>query len=288
MDIEALKAFRYIVELGTISQAAEKLNYSQSNVTMKLVKLENQLQTKLLHRHNRGCEVTAKGKDLYEHALQIFMLMEKAENAMQDEHLPKGTLQIGSIETTAAIYLPKILMDYHGNYPNVSLNVLTQPTAMLIEQVLHYQLDGAFISGPLEHTLLGKQLVVNEELVFIYARGKDPVLEDTTILVFRSGCSYRFQMEKYLREHHIKTYQVMEMGSLEAILGCVQAGLGVTLLPKSVFKRYSRYFDLDFKETAEYYKEVPTEFIFRKDNPSVALRYFVNSLAVMNSKFVSS
>lgn len=284
MDIEALKAFRYIVELGTISQAAEKLNYSQSNVTIKLAKLEDQLQTKLLHRHNRGCEVTAKGKDLYEHALQIFMLMEKAENAMQDDHSPKGTLQIGSIETTAAIYLSKVLMNYHENYPNVSLNVRTQPTAMLIEQVLHYQLDGAFISGPLEHSLLGKQLVVNEELVFIYARGKDPVLENTTILVFRSGCSYRFQMEKYLREHHIKTYQVMEMGSLEAILGCVQVGLGVTLLPKSVFERYSRYFDLDFKETANHYKKVPTEFIYRKDNPSVALRYFVNGLATMNAE----
>ena len=284
MDIEALKAFRYIVELGTISQAAEKLNYSQSNVTMKLAKLEDQLQTKLVHRHNRGCEVTAKGKDLYEHALQIFMLMEKAENAMQDDHSPKGTLQVGSIETTAAIYLPKVLLEYHEHYPNVSLNVRTQPTAMLIEQVLNYQLDGAFISGPLEHSLLGKQLVMNEELVFIYARGKDPVLENITILVFRSGCSYRFQMEKYLRENQIKTYQVMEMGSLEAILGCVQAGLGVTLLPKSVFERYSRYFDLDFKETSEQYKEVPTEFIYRKDNPSVALRYFVNDLATMNAE----
>ena len=204
MDIEALKAFRYIVELGTISQAAEKLNYSQSNVTMKLAKLEDQLQTKLLYRHNRGCEVTAKGKDLYEHALQIFMIMEQAENAMQDDHSPRGLLQIGSIETTSAIHLPHILMNYHQSCPDVLLNVRTQPTATLIEQVLHYQLDGAFISGPLEHSLLGKQLVVNEELVFIYARGKKPILEKVTILVFRSGCSYRFQMEKYLREKRIK------------------------------------------------------------------------------------
>lgn len=278
MDIEALKAFRYIVELGTISQAAEKLNYSQSNLTTKLAKLENELQTKLLHRHNRGCEVTDKGKELYEYALQILLLMEKAENAMLEEHLPKGTLQIGSIETTAAIHLPNVLMDYHEDYPKVSLNVCTQPTAMLIEQVLNYQLDGAFISGPLEHSLLSKKIVVNEELVFIFAHGKEPVLENITILVFRSGCSYRFQMEKYLREQHIKTYQVMEMGSLEAILGCVQAGLGATLLPKSVFERYSRYFDLQYKKTSDVYKEIPTEFIYRMDNPSVALRFFIEKL----------
>ena len=70
----------------------------------------------------------------------------------------------------------------------------------------------------------------------------------------------------------------MEMGSLEAILGCVQVGLGVTLLPKSVFERYTRYFDLAYESLPENYKEVPTEFIYRKDNPSLALRYFINGL----------
>lgn len=278
MDIEALKAFRAVVELGTISHAAESLNYSQSNVTMKIAKLEEQLQTKLLHRHNRGCQLTVKGKELYEYALQIFMMVEQAENAMQDEHAPRGSLQIGSIETTAAIHLPNVLMQYHRSCPDVSLHVRTQPTAKLVEQVLHYQLDGAFISGPLEHSLVGKRVVLNEELVFIFAKGKKPVLENATILVFRSGCSYRFQFEKYLREESIKTYQIMEMGSLEAILGCVQVGLGVTLLPKSVFERYTRYFNLEYETLPQSYNEIPTEFIYRKDNPSVALRYFLNML----------
>lgn len=279
MDLDALKAFRYIVELGTISQAADQLNYSQSNVTMKLAKLENELQTKLVRRHNRGCEVTDKGQELYEHALQIFMLIDKAQNAMQQQHAPKGTLQIGSIETTAAIHLPNLLMHYHESYPDVLLNVCTQPTATLIEQVLNYQLDGAFISGPLEHSLLRKHVVAKEELVYIYARKKEPLLENVTILVFRAGCSYRFQLEKYLRDQHIKTYQIMEMGSLEAILGCVQAGLGVTLLPKSVFDRYARYFDLQYNETSDMYKDVPTEFIYRADNPSLALQLFIDKLA---------
>lgn len=277
MDIEALRAFRYVVELGTISQAAERLNYSQSNVTMKIAKLEEQLQTKLLHRHNRGCEVTAKGQDLYEHALQIFMLLERAEYAMHDD-APRGPLQIGSIETTAAIHLPQMLLHYHERCPDVLLHVQTKPTAMLVEQVLHYQLDGAFISGPIEHSLLDKQLVLHEELVLIYAQQKKPTLENTTIIVFRAGCSYRFQMEKYLREKQIKTYQIMELGSLEAILGCVQIGLGVTLLPKSVFERYTRYFQLYSEPLPASYRHVPTEFIYRKDNSSVALRHFLKTL----------
>lgn len=54
MDIEALRAFKYVVESGSISQAAERLNYSQSNVTTKIHKLEHQLKTTLLYRHNRA------------------------------------------------------------------------------------------------------------------------------------------------------------------------------------------------------------------------------------------
>jgi len=278
LDIEALKAFRIAAELGSISQAAEKLNYSQSNVTMKIAKLEEQLQIKLLYRHNRGCHMTTKGEELYRYAVKIFHTMEQAENAMQNDDSPRGTLHIGSIETTAAIHLPNVLTKYSEGFPEVELQVRSQPTAPLIEQVLQHQLDGAFISGPIEHSQLNKYVVFNEELVLIYAKGKKTLLENATILVFRSGCSYRFQFEKYLREENIKTYRIMELGSLEAILGCVNAGLGITLLPKSVYTRYSRYFNLAFESLHEKYAVVPTEFIFRADNPSVALKRFCDLL----------
>lgn len=278
MDIEALKAFRYAAEIGSISQAAEKLNYSQSNVTMKIAKLEEQLQTKLLYRHNRGCHMTAKGEELYHFAVKIFQTMEQAENAMQNGNSPRGILHIGSIETTAAIHLPNVLAKYREACPKVELQVRSQPTASLIEQVLQHQLDGAFISGPIEHSQLKKYVVFKEELVLIYGKENKCLLENATILVFRSGCSYRFQFEKYLRELNIKSYRIMELGSLEAILGCVNAGLGITLLPKSVYARYSRYFNLEFESLHQEFAEVPTEFICRADNPSVAVKHFCQLL----------
>ena len=275
MDIEALKAFRLVVELGSISVAAEKLNYSQSNITMKIHKLEEQLQTKLLYRHNRGCSATPKGEELYHYAIQIFKTMELAENAMQNQENPTGSLLIGSMETTAAIHLPSILSNYCTMYPNVTLNLKTNPTAILIEKVLNYELDGAFISGPIQHSLLQSKTVFLEEMVLIY-RGstKDISIENTNILVFRAGCSYRFQLEKYLRHQKIKSYRIMELGSLEAILGCVAAGLGITLLPRSVYERYIRYYQLQCVAVPKEFSFIETQFISHIDNPSISLSHF--------------
>ena len=247
---------------------------------MKIHKLEEQLQTKLLHRHNRGCNVTPKGEELYHYAIQIFKTMELAENAMQDQDNPTGSLLIGSMETTAAIHLPTILSNYCRLYPNVALNLKTNPTAILIDKVLNYELDGAFISGPIQHSLLRSETVFVEEMVLIYpASTKDVSIESTNILVFRAGCSYRFQLEKYLRHQKIKSYRIMELGSLEAILGCVAAGLGITLLPKSVFERYSRYYALQFKALPNEFSIIETQFITHLDNPSISLGHFKKMLA---------
>jgi len=284
MDIEALKAFRFVVELGSISEAAERLNYSQSNTTIKIHKLEEQLQTKLLYRHNRGCSVTPKGEELYHFAIQIFKTMELAENAMQDQENPTGSLLIGSMETTAAIHLPTILSNFCTMYPNVTLNLKTNPTSILIDKVLNYELDGAFISGPIQHSLLQCKTVFVEEMVLIYpGHTKNVSIESTNILVFRVGCSYRFQLEKYLRHQKIKSYRIMELGSLEAILGCVAAGLGITLLPRSVFERYVRYYELQFVALPKEFSFIETQFISHLDNPSLSLLHFKKMITKLNA-----
>lgn len=275
MDIDALRAFRFIVEVGSISSAADKLNYSQSNITMKIYKLEEQLNTKLLYRHNRGCHATPKGEELYQYAIQIFKTIELAESAMQDTNNPVGNLQIGSMETTAAIHLPTILSDYCKEYPNVSLNLQTNPTATLIDAILNYQIDGAFVSGPIQHSLLHVDTAFKETMVILCADEKKATpLENTNILVFRLGCSYRFQLEKYLQQQQIKCYRIMELGSLEAILGCVAAGLGITLLPLSVYTRYARYYQLHYLSLPKEFSIVETQFISHIENPSIPLWHF--------------
>ena len=73
-------------------------------------------------------------------------------------------------------------------------------------------------------------------------RKLDPVTltGDTRIIVLRKGCSYRERLEQMLEKRGVSNLRHLEFGTLEAIFGCVEAGLGVTLMPKGLVGRVLR------------------------------------------------
>ncbi|AZV44022.1 LysR substrate-binding domain-containing protein [Peribacillus asahii] len=119
------------------------------------------------YRHNRGTTLTSKGKMLLTYSEQIFQLIEETTKVMKDDQTPKGPLIIGSMETTAAVRLPSLLTKYHHAYPDVDLILKTGPTEQNIQGVLQYDLDGAFVAGPIDHPELIQKTVIEEELVLI-------------------------------------------------------------------------------------------------------------------------
>ena len=244
MDIQSLRIFKSVAEYGSISKAAKELNYAQSNITTRMQQLENSLQTVLFYRHNKGVTLTAKGELLITYADKIFRLLDETKEVMRDQEEPQGPLSIGSMETTAAVHLPRFLSRYHSVYPQVDLNLKTGPTSQHIEAVLNYKLDGAFVSGPLSHPDLITKKVFSEELVLVgnsllSQSLKSRKVDDLTLLVLHKGCFYREKLKHWLHEEGMIPSKVMEFGSLDALMGCIAAGLGVTLLPLSIVQRYS-------------------------------------------------
>ncbi|MBP1156373.1 MULTISPECIES: LysR substrate-binding domain-containing protein [unclassified Paenibacillus] len=242
MDIDMLKAFQTAAFAGTISKAAQQLGYAQSNITTKIRQLENDLGTPLFYRHNRGITLTSAGKTLLEYAGQVLRLVEEARKAVTDGTTPTGSLSIGSMETTAAVRLPELLAAYHRSYPEVNLSLVTGPTEQLVQAVLDYELDGAFVAGPVEHPDLLQESFIEEELMVVTQSTHPPLssakeLNTRTVLAFRAGCSYRAKMEQWLHEEGVMPVKILEFGTLETILGCVAAGLGVSLLPRSIVQR---------------------------------------------------
>lgn len=270
MDLQALKVFQTVAKMGSISGAARELNYAQSNITTKIQQLENHLQTTLFYRHNRGILLTSKGESLLIYAERIFRLIEETNKVMKDDQTPKGPLLIGSMETTAAIRLPMLLSKYHQDYPDVDLTLHTGPTEQHLHSVLQYELDGAFVSGPIDHPEIIQETVFEEELVLITDRKQSSLsslkeIENRTLLVFRSGCSYRSNLEDWLHQEGVVPNKIMEFGTLDAIIGCVAAGLGISLLPYSVVAKQINDGTLRQHKLPNPYSKVDTLFIYRKD-----------------------
>lgn len=288
MDLQSLRFFQAVAELGSISKAAKELNYAQSNLTSKIQQLETSLQTTLFYRHNRGTTLTDKGKILLSYTNELFQLLNEMKEVMNDDQTPKGSLVIGSMETTAAVRLPSLFSKFHREYPAVDLTLKTGPTEQNVQNVIHYELDGAFVAGPIEHPDLTYKTLIEEELVLVTDRSHQSLsslkeIKNRTILVFRNGCSYRARFEDWLQHEGIVPEKIMEFGTLDGIIGCISAGLGISLLPRSVVDKHVKEGLLIKHSIPERYGKVNTIFVYRKDKYlSASLEKFIGMVSTEN------
>lgn len=239
MDVADLRVFEAVARLGGMSRAAAELNTVQSNVTARVQLLEEELHSPLFQRHSRGVALTDAGRALLPYALTVLQTLRDARRAVGDDGIPKGRLTIGSLETTVGMHLSPLLSRYVKAHSDVDLVLRTGTTCELLESVLDGRLEGAFVCGPVDHPDIVGQVVYREELVVLTSpaiRKLDPLLltEYLRIIVLRKGCSYRERLEQLLAKRGISDLRQLEFGTLEAIFGCVEAGLGVTLLPKAL------------------------------------------------------
>lgn len=292
MDLQALRFFQSVAELGSISKAARELNYAQSNLTFKIQQLETDLNTTLFYRHNKGTTLTDKGKVLLSYSEEVFQLLDEIKEMISDDQTPKGPLVIGSMETTAAVRLPALLSKFHREYPAVDLTLRTGPTEQNVQDVLRYELDGAFVAGPIEHPELTYKTVFEEELVLVTDVFQQSLssleeIQNRTILVFRNGCSYRARLEEWLQHEGVIPKKIMEFGTLDGIIGCVSAGLGISLLPRSVVSKNVEEGLIIEHSIPEQFGKVKTIFVYRKDKyMSTSLEKFTEMLSNETAIFV--
>ena len=239
MDASDLRVFEAVARLGGMNRAAAELNTVQSNVTARIRALEDELGTPLFHRHARGVDLTDAGRRLLPYAARVRATLQEARRAAADGGAPAGPLTVGSLETTTALRLSPILAGYARRYPDVDLVIRTGTTCELVRQVLDSQLEGAFVCGPVDEAELAAEPVFREELALITAPDVPSIdaalaRRDLRIVVLRAGCSYRERLQAILTRRGVTATRMLEFGTLEAIVGCVGAGLGVTLLPRSL------------------------------------------------------
>ena len=160
----------------------------------------------------------------------------------------------------------------------------TGTSSELIDAVLARRMEGAFVAGPVDHPELTAETIFREEMVMLSAPGApsiEPYLQggDVRIIVLRAGCSYRLMLESWLARRGVVRVRLLEFGTLEAIIGCVKAGLGITLLPRALIGSVWREDALAVHELPDGAGRVDTMFVRRADErASSALTAFLDHL----------
>ncbi|MEA2810690.1 MAG: hypothetical protein QOJ17_4831 [Rhodospirillaceae bacterium] len=271
MDAADLKFFEEVAQSGGMSRAAKKLNTVQSNVTRRIRMLESELNVSLFNRTGRGVSLTPAGEQLLPFAIRIAQLIDEAARAISDDGRPKGSLVIGSLETTAALRLTPFLSQFVADFPEVDFSLKTGTSRELVEDVLEHRLEGAFVCGPIHHPDLLQRKMYQERLVVLTARRETSLSaylrkNDLRMVVLRAGCSYRLILESWLAHRGIVGVRILEFGTLEAIIGCVEAGLGMTLLPEALVGPVWRDERVAVHPLPNDYGHVDTLFIRRRDS----------------------
>jgi DNA-binding transcriptional LysR family regulator len=237
MDLKSLRLFLAVAETGSFVAAAERHHTVQSNVTAHIKKLEDEVGAQLIERGIRARPSSAG-----------FTLMAYAERMLQahDEALAlfkggqvSGSLRVGAMETTTALRLPPLLTQFHASHPEVDL----------VAGLNEGRFDCVFIAGKLENPRLYQYRAYREELVLVSAEPMKSMpsadtLRASTFLVFGQGCSYRQRVDLLLADSGVFSSRMVDFGSLDAILGCVGAGMGYALMPKVVFDAHKHRFPI--------------------------------------------
>jgi len=271
MDAADLKFFEEVAQSGGMSRAAKKLNTVQSNVTRRIRTLESELNVSLFNRTGRGVSLTPAGEQLLPFAIRVARLIDEAARAISDDGRPKGSLVIGSLETTAALRLTPFLSQFVSDFPEVDFSLKTGTSRELVEDVLEHLLEGAFVCGPVHHPDLLQRKMYQERLVVLTARRETSLSaylrkNDLRMVVLRAGCSYRLILESWLAHRGIVGVRILEFGTLEAIIGCVEDGLGMTLLPEALVGQVWRDERVAVHPLPNDYGHVDTLFIRRRDS----------------------
>ena len=261
MDSNLLKVFVEVAKEKSITKAALKLNFAQSNVTSRIKQLEKSLGFTLFHRIPKGVILSKEGEKLYPHACEIVTKVEQTlyemKNINNQEHLI-----VGSTESNAVTKLVPFLLNLHKDFPEMNLELKTSTTRYITKDLLDYKIDIAFISGePKDEELLILNKV-DEELVLVEPREASC---PNTVLTFKNGCAYNELAHSFLKETTNETYKDLELGNYETILGCVKAGMGKSLLPLSIVKKLNYEKDLNIINLPSSLAKLPTYLVCRKD-----------------------
>lgn len=243
MDLATLSVFCAVVREDGVTRAAKLLGRAPSNVTTRIQQLEAELGTQLFHRHHKRMTLTEEGQTFLGYAERILNLADEAQQRL-DPSSPRGTLRVGSMESTIASRLVGPLARFSRDWPDVSLDLTSAPSGPLLDALRARRIDCALVAFAREEDRIeadGLEMIslFREELVLLLPSDHPEVqtasdLRLRTLATFAPGCTYRKLCEDWLLAEGGPVPKVQEVPSYHAMFGCTAAGACISIMPRSV------------------------------------------------------
>lgn len=241
LKLSQLRSLVAVAEQGNFSEAALALEISQSAVSHAIAALEAELGVLLFSRGRQGAHLTPVGEQVTAHARQV---LEHIEEIFKTAHLSRGLqggqVRIASFRSVATHVLPKVIVQFQQQFPEIAVSITDYDDYPAVEQALRQgQADVGFTLFPTSQDFETWELLQDEYLALFptsfHARGEQLTWEELGHhpLIMHSdnvSCSLLIQ------DHCAAYGQVLNVGyrvrSDSTMVGMVVQGLGAAILPR--------------------------------------------------------
>lgn len=238
MDTRFLQSFIAVVELGSIAEAARRLDLAPTTLTQQIRALEDDLGSKLLIRAGRTVKPTVVGTRIIDRARDLVRDVRALRSAASDTGLPAGPLRLGATPTALMGLLPVLLRRWMQAHPDIPIYIEPGTSSVLLDRVISGELDASILVHPafdLPKTCAWR-LLREEPLILLtpsHMHVQDALAtaaREPFIRYDRSVVAGKMA-DDYLRSNGVRPKAHLELDGIEHIAKLVAEGFGVSVLP---------------------------------------------------------
>ncbi|MFT2816758.1 LysR family transcriptional regulator [Leifsonia sp. A12D58] len=256
MNLEQLQSFVEVARTGHFTRAAAQLHLAQPSLSRQIATLESDLGAELFHRVRGNITLTAAGESLLPLAKRMLADAEAVRHEMHElAGLKQGRVRLGATPTLCISLVAEVLASFHTAYPGIDLHLTEGGSRGLLDDLAGGALDLALITtsdeggssrggGSSSSASLQRIPLLTEELVIIsaaqsplFGNRKSLTLAGLAVLpqiTFHENYDLRAATMQAFRDASLTPQIVLEGGEMDAVLRCVERGLGVAVVPAMV------------------------------------------------------
>src|SRR6056300_1680406 len=251
--LQQLRILKAVANERNFTKAAAILYLSQPSLSKQIKILEKNLDTLLINRERNTISLTESGTILLHYSERILALCEESCRALIDlKNGDRGNLTVGASQTIGTYLMPRILVLFAQNYPQIDLNVQVNSTRIIAKKIINRKIDIAVVGGEIFDDLKKKltiQPFVYDELSLIiskshpFAKKKKIYKKDLYCLDFitlNSNSTIKKFIDNIFIQNQIETQQlktILQLNSIEAIKTAVSLGLGAAFVSSSAIEK---------------------------------------------------
>lgn len=247
MSINKFKVLLKVVELGSLTQAAEVMGFTQSGVSHMISSLEDEFGFSLLIRNRSGAKLTTNGEEILKTIREILKWNEHLEQQVASIHgIELGTIHIGTFTSVGVHWLPGIIQDFQRDYPHIEIRLVEGDYREIEDWIAEGKIDCGFLSLPTSDTFDAIPLHQDPMLVLLPMEhplsSEDSItlsqIENERFIMPSKGSDY--DVNRMLEKARIKPDIKYTLGDDYAIMAMVEKGLGISILPELVLRGQQR------------------------------------------------